>query len=172
MKAQAVSIRLPAQIMAQIAAISESTGKDRTRIITEALSFYLASRTPTSAPVNHHVDKLDRVVELLEDISEKLSDKITQNTNDNVRQKFVSATATLAPPRRQPRQNHDPRFVEVELEADALIVRMSGERAKLSDIANELNAMGFVCATGKEWTSSRVRDYRHKLRARGLIETA
>ncbi|HFU4537728.1 TPA: hypothetical protein ACGPBQ_004352 [Yersinia enterocolitica] len=63
----------------------------------------------------------------------------------------------------------DPRFHAVDPEADAMIVRMSAEGAGLADITNALNALGFTSATGQEWTRSRLRDYRHKLRDIGLI---
>ena len=63
----------------------------------------------------------------------------------------------------------DPRFHAVDPEADAMIVRMSAEGAGLADITNALNALGFTSATGQEWTRSRLRDYRHKLRDIGLM---
>lgn len=172
-KAHAFSIRLPANLMTQITAIAESTNRDRTAVITEAVAFYLAQNTTTSTPGIYHDDRLDRVVSLLEDISRKLSDKTPHNeihkSYDTVTQKPLPDAPTPAATRRAPRQSRDPRFVIVDSEADALIVRMSGEHATLSDIASALNALGFVCATGQEWTSSRVRDYRHKLRDKGLI---
>ena len=63
----------------------------------------------------------------------------------------------------------DPRFQAVSDEADQLIVSMTGENATLPAIAQALNAAGHTTATGQEWNTSRVRDYRHKLRERGLI---
>ncbi|NJG82805.1 hypothetical protein GEP16_22955, partial [Salmonella enterica subsp. enterica serovar Anatum] len=63
----------------------------------------------------------------------------------------------------------DPRFQAVSDEADQLIVSMTGENATLPAIASALNAAGYRTATGQEWNTSRVRDYRHKLRERGLI---
>ena len=52
---------------------------------------------------------------------------------------------------------------------DLIPVIVERENATLPAIAQALNAAGHTTATGQEWNTSRVRDYRHKLRERGLI---
>ena len=94
-------------------------------------------------PAPAAADKLDRVIELLETIAGAPQRK------------------TAAPQR--------PLCQAVDSEADALIVSLPQQRASLEDIVGALNAAGYRTATGGEWTRSRLRDYRHKLRDSGLL---
>lgn len=163
-KSPPFSIRLPMDIHNVLTELAKTTRRDKTSIITEALAIYLsASHEPQMASP----DGLSRVITLLEGISEA----VTQPRHAVTPRPAPAVTPrnTQAPKAQPQRRAVDPRFVHVDPEADALIVRMTGEMAGLADISNALNALGYVSATGQEWTKSRVRDYRHKLRERGLF---
>lgn len=170
-KSGAFSLRLPADMLEQISALAEETHRDRTSIITEAVALFLAGKTHPKEPEPEQPEKLDRVISLLESIAGNLSHKPQHKqlqTSDAVTHK-ASAPVTQTATTRPAMNTNDPRFVHVDPEADALIARMTGEMAGLADISNALNALGYVSATGQQWTKSRVRDYRHKLRERGLL---
>ena len=138
-KTAALSLRLPADLMQLLDERASAEHLTRTDIALAALREYLGVATAPAAS-----DKLDKVIELLE---------------------VIAGNA----PQRNTARAADPRFHAVDPEADAMIVRMSAEGAGLADITNALNALGFTSATGQEWTRSRLRDYRHKLRDIGLM---
>lgn len=170
-KSDAFSLRLPADMLERISAIAEATHRDRTSIITEAVALFLDGKKPPKEQEPEQPEKLDRVIALLENIAGNLSHKPQHKqlqVSDVVTRKPSGPVTQTATPRPGLHTN-DPRFVHVDPEADALIVRMTGEMAGLADISNALNALGYVSATGQLWTKSRVRDYRHKLRERGLF---
>ena len=155
-KTAALSLRLPADLMQLLDERASAEHLTRTDIALAALREYLGVATAPAAS-----DKLDRVIELLETIA------------GNAPQRKTAAPQRNTPSGNEIQRNTaraaDPRFHAVDPEADAMIVRMSAEGAGLADITNALNALGFTSATGQEWTRSRLRDYRHKLRDSGLL---
>ncbi|MGQ4865539.1 ribbon-helix-helix protein, CopG family [Enterobacter kobei] len=137
-----LSIRLPDDLVQLLDERASAEHLTRTDITAAALRAYLGV-----VPAPAAADKLDRVIELLETIAGAPQRK------------------TAAPQR----TTSDPRFQAVDSEADALIVSLTQQGAGLADIAAQLNAQGFRSATGGEWSRSKLRDYRHKLRDAGLI---
>lgn len=166
-KTAALSLRLPADLMQLLDERASSEHLTRTDIALAALREYLGVATAPAAS-----DKLDRVIELLEVIAGNAPQRKTAAPQSQTAQ-HVEATPRNTPSGIEMQRNTtraaDPRFHAVDPEADAMIVRMSAEGAGLADITNALNALGFTSATGQEWTRSRLRDYRHKLRDIGLM---
>ncbi|WP_230330253.1 recombinase family protein [Citrobacter sp. Res13-Lact-LER2-35-b] len=119
-------------------------------------------------PAPAAADKLDRVIELLETIAGAPQRKTAAPQRQTVPDK-PEMQRTTTPPNAPQRTTSDPRFQAVDSEADALIVSLTQQGAGLADIAAQLNAQGFRSATGGEWSRSKLRDYRHKLRDAGLI---
>ncbi|HBV5838490.1 TPA: recombinase family protein, partial [Klebsiella pneumoniae] len=135
----------------------------RTDITAAALRAYLGV-----VPAPAAADKLDRVIELLETIAGAPQRKTAAPQRQTVPDKPEMQRTTM-PPNAPQRTTSDPRFQAVDSEADALIVSLTQQGAGLADIAAQLNAQGFRSATGGEWSRSKLRDYRHKLRDAGLI---
>lgn len=166
-KTAALSLRLPADLMQLLDERASSEHLTRTDIALAALREYLGVATAPAAS-----DKLDRVIELLETIAGNATQRKTIAPQRQTVQ-HVEANQRNTPSGNEMQRNTgraaDPRFHAVDPEADAMIVRMSAEGAGLADITNALNALGFTSATGQEWTRSRLRDYRHKLRDSGLL---
>ena len=163
-KTAALSLRLPADLMQLLDERASTEHLTRTDIALAALREYLGVATAPAAS-----DKLDKVIELLEGNAPQRKTAAPQRQTVP----HVEATPRNTPSGNEIQRNTaraaDPRFHAVDPEADAMIVRMSAEGAGLADITNALNALGFTSATGQEWTRSRLRDYRHKLRDSGLL---
>lgn len=166
-KSEAFSLRLPPEMLDALNGIAAATHRSRSAVIVEAVAHYLdAAKQPHSVALASPEgdNRLDKLIGLLETIAGSLS-----HSPQPVVTRTASLPVTQTATKRHASPAIDPRFVQVEPEADALIIQMTTARAKLADISNALNGAGFVCATGQEWTQSRVRDYRHKLRERGLL---
>ncbi|MDM9078455.1 recombinase family protein [Enterobacter roggenkampii] len=159
-KTAALSLRLPADLMQLLDERASAEHLTRTDIALAALREYLGVATAPAAS-----DKLDRVIELLETIAGNAPQRKTVQHAEATQRNTPSGNEI----QRNTARAADPRFHAVDPEADAMIVRMSAEGAGLADITNALNALGFTSATGQEWTRSRLRDYRHKLRDSGLL---
>ena len=159
-KTAALSLRLPADLMQLLDERASAEHLTRTDIALAALREYLGVATAPAAS-----DKLDRVIELLETIAGNAPQRQTVQHAEATQRNTPSGNEI----QRNTARAADPRFHAVDPEADAMIVRMSAEGAGLADITNALNALGFTSATGQEWTRSRLRDYRHKLRDSGLL---
>lgn len=166
-KTAALSLRLPADLMQLLDERASAEHLTRTDIALAALREYLGVATAPAA-----FDKLDKVIELLEVIAGNAPQRKTAAPQRQTVQHIEATprnTASGNEIQRNTARAADPRFHAVDPEADAMIVRMSAEGAGLADITNALNALGFTSATGQEWTRSRLRDYRHKLRDSGLL---
>lgn len=165
-KTTQLSIRLPDELAQLLDERAEAEHLTRTDITAAALRAYLGVASP--APQG---DKLDRVIELLETIAgtparhAAAPQKITTHDESAVQR----TTTQPAAPRRITSRANDPRFQAVADECDQLIVRLTNEGQRLEDIAHALNALDYRTATGNEWNKSRLRDYRHVLRERGLL---
>ncbi|MEG2828000.1 MAG: recombinase family protein [Edwardsiella sp. (in: enterobacteria)] len=158
-----LSIRLPDDLVQLLDERASAEHLTRTDITAAALRAYLGV-----VPAPAAADKLDRVIELLETIAGAPQRKTAAPQRQTVPDK-PEMQRTTTPPNAPQRTTSDPRFQAVDSEADALIVSLTQQGAGLADIAAQLNAQGLRTATGGEWTRSRLRDYRHKLRDAGLI---
>ena len=166
-KTASFTLRLDADLLAQIEQLAEQQHRNRTGIITEALRRYVETSKEGEQEPAGEVQKLDQVIALLGTISGQLG---AQTKPDPA----VKAERTAPAPQREAPQgfavhNGDPRFVAISGDADGLIVSMTEQRASLEDIVAALNAAGYRTATGQEWTRSRCRDYRHKLKDLGKL---
>jgi hypothetical protein len=157
-----ISLRLPDDLMQLLDERASAEHLTRTDITAAALRAYLGASSPLPQS-----DKLDRVIELLETIAGAASSKSVIHRKPSA----PIETQTITPPvtQRKTMRANDLRFHAVNGEADEMIVTMSGQGAGLVEIADALNSSGYTTATGQEWNRSRVRDYRHKLRDRGLL---
>lgn len=158
-----LSIRLPDDLVQLLDERASAEHLTRTDITAAALRAYLGV-----VPAPAAADKLDRVIELLETIAGAPQRRTAAPQRQTVPDK-PEMQRTTTPPNAPQRTTSDPRFQAVDSEADALIVSLTQQGAGLADIAAQLNAQGFRSATGGEWSRSKLRDYRHKLRDAGLI---
>ena len=155
-KTKTLTVRLPVSLIERIEQRAEKTKVTRTDAVIEALVAGLGTK-----PEGMDTKLLTAIEALRSEV------RALAGGGKNARQ-FAQQTARQSARQIVPR-GADPRFQAVSDEADQLIVSMTGENATLPAIASALNAAGYRTATGQEWNTSRVRDYRHKLRERGLI---
>ncbi|HGC1887284.1 TPA: hypothetical protein ACIYDU_004552 [Escherichia coli] len=151
-KTKTLTVRLPVSLIERIEQRAEKTKVTRTDAVIEALVAGLGTK-----PEGMDTKLLTAIEALRSEV------RALAGGGKNARQ-FAQQTARQIVPR-----GADPRFQAVSDEADQLIVSMTGENATLPAIASALNAAGYRTATGQEWNTSRVRDYRHKLRESGLL---
>lgn len=159
-KTRTLTVRLPVSLIERIEQRAEKTKVTRTDAVIEALVAGLGTKPEgMDTKLLTAIEALRSEVRALagggKDARQSAPQKARQSAPQNARQ--------IVP------RGADPRFQAVSDEADQLIVSMTGENATLPAIAQALNAAGHTTATGQEWNTSRVRDYRHKLRERGLI---
>ena len=159
-KTKSFNVRLPLSLLSLIEKEAVSRGLSRSDVVIEALSASMGSK-PESVDTKllTAIEALRSEVRALAGGGKPGQQKVQQKAQQTAQQQ----ARQLAP------RGADPRFQAVSDEADQLIVSMTGENATLPAIAQALNAAGHTTATGQEWNTSRVRDYRHKLRERGLI---
>lgn len=159
-KTKTLTVRLPVSLIERIEQRAEKTKVTRTDAVIEALVAGLGTK-PEGMDT-----KLLTAIEALRSEVRALAGggKDARHSAPQAARQSAPQTARQIVPR-----GADPRFQAVSDEADQLIVSMTGENATLPAIASALNAAGHRTATGQEWNTSRVRDYRHKLRERGLI---
>ncbi|KJN12691.1 ribbon-helix-helix protein, CopG family [Enterobacter sichuanensis] len=151
-KTASFTLRLDADLLEQIEQLAEQQHRNRTGIITEALRRYVEISTQGEQEPAGEVQKLDQVIALLGTISGQLG-----------------AQAKPAPALKAERTAPAPQRETMQGDADGLIASMTERRASLEDIVAALNAAGYRTATGQEWTRSRCRDYRHKLKDLGRL---
>ncbi|CAI6211445.1 hypothetical protein [Escherichia coli] len=159
-KTKTLTVRLPVSLIERIEQRAEKTKVTRTDAVIEALVAGLGTK-PEGMDT-----KLLTAIEALRSEVRALAGggkDARQSAPQTARQSAPQNARQIVP------RGADPRFQAVSDEADQLIVSMTGENATLPAIAQALNAAGHTTATGQEWNTSRVRDYRHKLRERGLI---
>ncbi|WP_268056641.1 hypothetical protein [Citrobacter sp. W5] len=159
-KTRTLTVRLPVSLIERIEQRAEKTKVTRTDAVIEALVAGLGTK-PEGMDT-----KLLTAIEALRSEVRALAGggkDARQSAPQTARQGAPQNARQIVP------RGADPRFQAVSDEADQLIVSMTGENATLPAIAQALNAAGHTTATGQEWNTSRVRDYRHKLRERGLI---
>ena len=159
-KTRTLTVRLPVSLIERIEQRAEKTKVTRTDAVIEALVAGLGTK-PEGMDT-----KLLTAIEALRSEVRALAGggkDARQSAPQTARQSAPQNARQIVP------RGADPRFQAVSDEADQLIVSMTGENATLPAIAQALNAAGHTTATGPEWNTSRVRDYRHKLRERGLI---
>lgn len=159
-KTRTLTVRLPVSLIERIEQRAEKTKVTRTDAVIEALVAGLGTK-PEGMDT-----KLLTAIEALRSEVRALAGggkEARQSAPQTARQSALQNARQIVP------RGADPRFQAVSDEADQLIVSMTGENATLPAIAQALNAAGHTTATGQEWNTSRVRDYRHKLRERGLI---
>lgn len=155
-KTKTLTVRLPVSLIERIEQRAEKTKVTRTDAVIEALVAGLGTK-----PEGMDTKLLTAIEALRSEV------RALAGGGKDARQ-FAQQTARQSARQIVPR-GADPRFQAVSDEADQLIVSMTGENATLPAIASALNAAGYRTATGQEWNTSRVRDYRHKLRESGLL---
>ena len=159
-KTRTLTVRLPVSLIERIEQRAEKTKVTRTDAVIEALVAGLGTK-PEGMDT-----KLLTAIEALRSEVRALAGggkDARQSAPQTARQSAPQNARQIVP------RGADPRFQAVSDEVDQLIVSMTAENATLPAIASALNAAGHRTATGQEWNTSRVRDYRHKLRERGLI---
>ena len=159
-KTRTLTVRLPVSLIERIEQRAEKTKVTRTDAVIEALVAGLGTK-PEGMDT-----KLLTAIEALRSEVRALAGggkDARQSAPQTARQSAPQNARQIVP------RGADPRFQAVSDEADQLIVSMTGENATLPAIASALNAAGYRTATGQEWNTSRVRDYRHKLRESGLL---
>ena len=155
-KTRTLTVRLPVSLIERIEQRAEKNKVTRTDAVIEALVAGLGTK-----PEGMDTKLLTAIEALRSEV------RALAGGGKNARQ-FAQQTARQSARQIVPR-GADPRFQVDSDEADQLIVSMTAENATLPAIASALNAAGHRTATGQEWNTSRVRDYRHKLRERGLV---
>jgi hypothetical protein len=146
-----LSIRLPDDLVQLLDERASSADHlTRTDITAAALRAYLGV-----VPAPAAGDKLDRMIELLEVIA-----GITQPTEP----KPQGMIATQKVKKIKFAQSN-PAYKTLDVAMSSL----SARKLSLEDTAEQLNKMGLRTVTGKEWTRSRVNDYRMKMRRQGQL---
>ena len=167
-KTKTLTVRLPVSLIERIEQRAEKTKATRTDAVIEALVAGLGTKPEgMDTKLLTAIEALRAEVRALagggKDARQSAPQTARQSAPQTARQSAPQTARQIVP------RGADPRFQAVSAEADQLIVSMPGENAPLPAIAQALNAAGHTTATGQEWNTSRVRDYRHKLRERGLI---
>lgn len=159
-KTRTLTVRLPVSLIERIEQRAEKTKATRTDAVIEAIVAGLGTK-----PEGMDTKLLTAIEELRSEV------RALAGGGKTARQSAlqIAPQTALQNVRQVVPRGADPRFQAVSDEADQLIVSMTGENATLPAIASALNAAGHTTATGQEWNTSRVRDYRHKLRERGLV---
>lgn len=145
-----LSIRLPDDLVQLLDERASAEHLTRTDITAAALRAYLGV-----VPAPAAGDKLDRMIELLEVIA-----GITQPTEP----KPQGMIATQKVKKIKFAQSN-PAYKTLDVAMSSL----SARKLSLEDTAEQLNKMGLRTVTGKEWTKSRVNDYRMKMRRQGQL---
>ena len=163
-KTRTLTVRLPVSLIERIEQRAEKTKVTRTDAVIEALVAGLGTKPEgMDTKLLTAIEALRAEVRALGNGSGVAPQSAQRQATEDVSHTAKQKARQIVP------RGADPRFQAVSDEADQLIVSMTGENATLPAIAQALNAAGHTTATGQEWNTSRVRDYRHKLRERGLI---
>ena len=163
-KTRTLTVRLPVSLIERIEQRAEKTKVTRTDAVIEALVAGLGTKPEgMDTKLLTAIEALRAEVRALGNGSGVAPQSAQRQAKEDVSHTAKQKARQIVP------RGADPRFQAVSDEADQLIVSMTGENATLPAIAQALNAAGHTTATGQEWNTSRVRDYRHKLRERGLI---
>ena len=163
-KTKTLTVRLPVSLIERIEQRAEKTKVTRTDAVIEALVAGLGTKPEgMDTKLLTAIEALRAEVRALGNGSGVAPQSAQRQAKEDVSHTAKQKARQIVP------RGADPRFQAVSDEADQLIVSMTGENATLPAIAQALNAAGHTTATGQEWNTSRVRDYRHKLRERGLI---
>ncbi|HDI9079592.1 TPA: hypothetical protein PPF71_004908 [Escherichia coli] len=163
-KTKSFNVRLPVSLLARIESEALRKGVSRSDVVIEALSGVMGiEQSGADTKLLTAIEALRAEVRALGNGSGVAPQSAQRQAKEDVSHTAKQKARQIVP------RGADPRFQAVSDEADQLIVSMTGENATLPAIAQALNAAGHTTATGQEWNTSRVRDYRHKLRERGLI---
>ncbi|EBU9008825.1 hypothetical protein DNZ67_23875 [Salmonella enterica subsp. enterica serovar Typhimurium] len=160
-KASTFGLRLPPELLEQVNELAEKTNRTRTDVITDALRAYLGIQEPQGESGN----RLDLMVELLQDIASTLKHGVPQKA-------VKRALAPRAENRygstvEARRETQRPVVAEIsghydEAEVMATIRRMREEqrdrgfRYDNKAIAQALNEAGLVQSNGRPWNNDRI----------------
>ncbi|WP_270586910.1 recombinase family protein [Escherichia coli] len=163
-KTKSFNVRLPVSLLARIESEALRKGLSRSDIVIEALNGAMGmEQGGVDTKLLTAIEALRSEVRALGNGRYDARQYVQRKEMEDVKQVAQQSAQQIAP------RGADPRFQAVSDEVDQLIVSMTAENATLPAIASALNAAGHRTATGKEWNTSRVRDYRQKLRERGLV---
>ncbi|EPA7318367.1 ribbon-helix-helix domain-containing protein [Escherichia coli] len=160
-KASTFGLRLPPELLEQVNELAEKTNRTRTDVITDALRAYLGIQEPQGESGN----RLDLMVELLQDIASTLKHSVPQKATRHAvapraEKQYRSTTEA-------PREAQRPAGAEIsghydEAEVMATIRRMREEqrdrgfRYDNKAIAQALNEAGLLQSNGREWNNDRI----------------
>lgn len=145
-----LSIRLPDDLVQLLDERASAEHLTRTDITAAALRAYLGVLPAPAA-----ADKLDRVIELLETIAGIKPPAEPKPHGMLATQKVKKIKLAKS----------NPAYKTLDVAMSSL----SARKLSLEDTAEQLNKMGLRTVTGKEWTRSRVNDYRMKMRRQGQL---
>ena len=160
-KASTFGLRLPPELLEQVNELAEKTNRARTDVITDALRAYMGIQEPQGESGN----RLDMMVELLQDIASTLRHGVPQKPTGRATRPRTEKQYGSTPDAQNAAQR--PAGAEIsghydEAEVMATIRRMREEqrdrgfRYDNKAIARALNEAGLLQSNGREWNNDRI----------------
>ncbi|ECG9805677.1 ribbon-helix-helix domain-containing protein [Phytobacter ursingii] len=160
-KASTFGLRLPPELLEQVNELAEKTNRTRTDVITDALRAYMGIQEPQGESGN----RLDMMVELLQDIASTLRHGVPQKPTGRATRPRTEKQYGSTPDAQNAAQR--PAGAEIsghydEAEVMATIRRMREEqrdrgfRYDNKAIARALNEAGLLQSNGREWNNDRI----------------
>ena len=160
-KASTFGLRLPPELLEQVNELAEKTNRTRTDVITDALRAYMGIQEPQGESGN----RLDLMVELLQDISNTLKHGVPQKaarraTAPRVEKQYGSTLDTQNEAQRPAGAEISGHYDEAEVMATIRRMREEqrdrGFRYDNKAIAQALNEAGLLQSNGRPWNNDRI----------------
>ena len=160
-KSPTFSLRLPADLLEQTNELAEKTNRTRTDVITDALRAYLGIPEPQGESGN----RLDLMVELLQDISNTLKHNVLQKptgraTRPRAEKLTSNSSETQNAAQRPAGAEFSGHYDEAEVMATIRRMREGqrdrGFRYDNKAIAQALNEAGLLQSNGRPWNNDRI----------------
>ena len=160
-KASTFGLRLPPELLEQVNELAEKTNRTRTDVITDALRAYMGIQETQGESGN----RLDLMVELLQDISNTLKHNVLQKpagraTRPRAEKQYGSSPETQIAAQRPAGSGISGHYDEAEVMATIRRMREEqrdrGFRYDNKAIAQALNEAGLLQSNGREWNNDRI----------------
>ena len=160
-KASTFGLRLPPELLEQVNELAEKTNRTRTDVITDALRAYMGIQETQGESGN----RLDLMVELLQDISNTLKHNVLQKpagraTRPRAEKQYGSSPETQIAAQRPAGAEISGHYDEAEVMATIRRMREEqrdrGFRYDNKAIAQALNEAGLLQSNGREWNNDRI----------------
>ncbi|ECL8855596.1 ribbon-helix-helix protein, CopG family [Salmonella enterica subsp. enterica] len=160
-KASTFGLRLPPELLEQVNELAEKTNRTRTDVITDALRAYMGIQEPQGESGN----RLDMMVELLQDISNTLKHGVPQKPAGRATRPRTEKQYHGAPEAQNEAQRHAGAEISGHYDEGAVMSTIRRMREEQRDrgfrydnkaIARALNEAGLLQSNGREWNNDRI----------------